>query len=563
MGQLAESSARVQKLLESGQWKYVTETPAPPAIPAPTNAYPAAPNQYLRSPLPPDMWQDPDAQRQFHSAAIPQYRLAPLPANTSPVAGAQAASQAIQIVQSTPASSTSAGVTSVGLKLPTALFVAPVAGSPITSAGVLAPVFANEPINTVFAGAPSSAGAVNVDAAATAAGTQDPFSASVNASGANELVLTFVYPTGTVVPPAGFTSLGSFGSPSPYLGSKITTAAGTVTASGQAGNGSGAIWEQMLLAFKNTGSTPPTIRQVGTLSGLNQGLNTGNPFASAVLASSSIVVFVYSRSTGGSTPSAPSAFTITDNQGGGTYVESLNVFNTTAVFPNQQSIFAQCFTTPSVTAGTYTASVTSTLNGALGWSQANCVFLEIVGLGSPIFTPIFRQLVPADIPNLDASIITTGKLALARGGTNADLSATGGTSQFLRQNSSGAAVTVVQPAFTDISGAATFAQLPAVQSTVQSSVSFSATPTFTATNVGSFVITLTGNVTSSTISGGTAGQSVVFVIKQDGAGAHTFVWPTNMKGTGTIAGTANGYNVQPFTYDGTNWLASSAMQSFT
>src|SRR5262252_6945388 len=45
------------------------------------------------------------------------------------------------------------------------------------------------------------------------------------------------------------------------------------------------------------------------------------------------------------------------------------------------------------------------------------------------------------------------KIGLAFGGTNADLSGTGGTSQFLRQNSLGAAVTVVRPAVADLSDA--------------------------------------------------------------------------------------------------------------
>ena len=50
-----------------------------------------------------------------------------------------------------------------------------------------------------------------------------------------------------------------------------------------------------------------------------------------------------------------------------------------------------------------------------------------------------------------ASDITTGLLALARGGTNADLSATGGTSQVLQQASAGAAITVGQLAASDLS----------------------------------------------------------------------------------------------------------------
>lgn len=51
------------------------------------------------------------------------------------------------------------------------------------------------------------------------------------------------------------------------------------------------------------------------------------------------------------------------------------------------------------------------------------------------------------------------KVGLLYGGTNADLSATGGTSQVLKQVSAGAAVTVGQLAFTDISGTASNSQL--------------------------------------------------------------------------------------------------------
>lgn len=64
----------------------------------------------------------------------------------------------------------------------------------------------------------------------------------------------------------------------------------------------------------------------------------------------------------------------------------------------------------------------------------------------------------ADVPSLAASIITTGQIGLARGGTNADLSATGGTSQVLKQSSTGAAITVAQLAFSDISGTASASQ---------------------------------------------------------------------------------------------------------
>lgn len=49
------------------------------------------------------------------------------------------------------------------------------------------------------------------------------------------------------------------------------------------------------------------------------------------------------------------------------------------------------------------------------------------------------------------------KVNLTYGGTNADLSATGGTSQFLKQSSVGATITVGQPTFADIASGSTSA----------------------------------------------------------------------------------------------------------
>lgn len=69
---------------------------------------------------------------------------------------------------------------------------------------------------------------------------------------------------------------------------------------------------------------------------------------------------------------------------------------------------------------------------------ANQVVMQ-EGVGSAMTV---RALAAADIPSLAASKITTGQLALARGGTNADLSATGGSRQFVLQDSAGAALSV-------------------------------------------------------------------------------------------------------------------------
>jgi hypothetical protein len=98
-----------------------------------------------------------------------------------------------------------------------------------------------------------------------------------------------------------------------------------------------------------------------------------------------------------------------------------------------------------------------TLTGAWASQLQNQVFAAPSGSAG---TPSFRLLVASDIPNLPASIITSGQLALARGGTNADLSGTGGASFVLRQSSTGAAITVSQLSFSNISGSVAAAQLP-------------------------------------------------------------------------------------------------------
>lgn len=98
---------------------------------------------------------------------------------------------------------------------------------------------------------------------------------------------------------------------------------------------------------------------------------------------------------------------------------------------------------------------------------------------------------------------------------------------------------------------------------VTTTISFSATPTFTVSTSWdqNFVITLTGNVTSSTMATGsaTSGQLIAYSICQDSTGSRTFVWPTNVVGPGTIDGTANACSSQLFRWDGSNAVALSSI----
>jgi hypothetical protein len=83
-------------------------------------------------------------------------------------------------------------------------------------------------------------------------------------------------------------------------------------------------------------------------------------------------------------------------------------------------------------------------------------------------------------------------------------------------------------------------------------VTFSATPSFDASTSTTFKLTLTANVTSSTLTGAVAGEPIAFLICQDATGGRTFVAPTNVQGWVTIPTAANACSLQTFIYDGTN-----------
>jgi hypothetical protein len=96
-------------------------------------------------------------------------------------------------------------------------------------------------------------------------------------------------------------------------------------------------------------------------------------------------------------------------------------------------------------------------------------------------------------------------------------------------------------------------------------VPYSATPIFPAASYSNFALTLTGNVTSSTITGGTTGQVATADICQDATGGHTFVWPTNLLQPPPVSAGANTCTGITAVYNGTNWttVANSSATTTT
>jgi hypothetical protein len=331
-----------------------------------------------------------------------------------------------------------------------------------------------------------------------------------------------------------------------------------------------------------------------------------------------IIIDTYLGSGGGGSPVKVNGSTVLNPNFNGT-TPAAPGGNTNVVFQvsgSNISAYAPSGTVTSFSAGnigsiitTSVATATSTpaLTFSLATELANTVWAGPVSGGAS--TPAFRALVSGDIPALP--YISTGLMttagdiiyenstpAAARlpiGTTGQVLTVVSGLPAWANAGSGSGTVTSfssgnLSPLFT--TSVATATSTPALSFSLSNAaqnaflagpasggtgapayraiapadiaelttVSFSAAPTFNASGSNNFKITLTGNVTSSTLSNATAGQVIVFEIVQDGTGGRTFVWPTNVLNHMSItgqAGAANETSVQAFFYDGSNAYAIS------
>lgn len=93
-------------------------------------------------------------------------------------------------------------------------------------------------------------------------------------------------------------------------------------------------------------------------------------------------------------------------------------------------------------------------------------------------------------------------------------------------------------------------------------VAYSATPAFDIASanplISVFDLTITGDVTSSTLVGGVGGQLLILNISQNATGGYTFVAPTGVP-MSPISATASKTSTQVFLNTGSAWIAMSPL----
>ena len=91
----------------------------------------------------------------------------------------------------------------------------------------------------------------------------------------------------------------------------------------------------------------------------------------------------------------------------------------------------------------------------------------------------------------------------------------------------------------------------------RTNVAFSATPAFDLSTAATQSVILTGDVTASTVTNLSDGQTVSFLVCQDSTGGHGFTWPPNVQG-GMQVGTLSGKcSAQTFVSDGSKLYATT------
>jgi hypothetical protein len=255
------------------------------------------------------------------------------------------------------------------------------------------------------------------------------------------------YPGGSSATPTGWTSHGN--------ASVLSFSSNATVTATEPGTSGVLTWVDTVLIFST--ALPSFVQfNSGSLSNFNgHGINTNVAYGSNNTAGNTLVVALKGvAAVGGS----PAAMSFTDSNG--------NVYSLLSYITQGSSnglngtVQLSVYVATNCVGGANT--ITAIANGVNGGGAGYSVELYEFGpLASGPSIPAFGPLSPNQIPPLNASKIASGQIGLSQGGTASDLHATGGTSQYLAQLTSGAAITVQQPNFTDLAGTISGAQLAA------------------------------------------------------------------------------------------------------
>lgn len=255
--------------------------------------------------------------------------------------------------------------------------------------------------------------------------------------------------------------------------------------------------------------------------------------------------------TGVTAPSIVSFEISQDSTGGRTFVWPVNVVGGSLVNPSANQVTTQSFLWDGTT--------------AWPWNYPPAVAIPTTFSATPTFTAgsqyqVFKMTLTGNVTSSTLNMAGVNWPAIVTFELVQD--ATGGRTFAWPANvigtfpvNSAANSTTTQTFFWDGTNAYPFAY-PLTQSTA---VAFSATPTFTAVSQNQlFSMTLTGNVTSSTLTmtGIAAPSLLTFELTQDGTGGRTFAWPANVIGAVAPTLSANAITTQHFVWDGTNARAA-------
>jgi hypothetical protein len=224
---------------------------------------------------------------------------------------------------------------------------------------------------------------------------------------------------------------------------------------------------------------------------------------------------------------------IADQTGGGNS-GAVNIFSAGAG--------ANVFQGP-VQAKTYAGAINTTVSGpapAIDCSTGAIQILELDQNMSPTFTNLTTG------QRVTLYVVQGGNFTITWPGN------VGGSPNINTSNGSTTIIDFISPDGTNLEPLIPY-EAPSVNH-----VTFSSTPTFDCNAGNTQILTLTGDVTSSTTVNLAVGQQITFVIIQNIAGGHQFVWPANVFGAIQVSTVSSSVNIQTFICaDGSNLHASS------